>query len=199
MLAGFDLGDVEHVVDQAEQMLAGVLDVPGVFERLVGRGLGFFQAVGDDLREADDGAERRAQFVTHMRQAFGARDIGGVGLVQDRGGQLDRLRQRSPGRGDARGALAVGGQPGEAFPVTLAAGKVNGRGAASPRRAPVFRVPEEGDPRAPPAALGRGIRFLTQVPSVIPLHDASLDRPTDPEVGQTLIGGFDLTYIAKPI
>ena len=62
-LAGFDLGEIEHLVDEAEQVLAGAVHA---LERLGG----FFRAearrVGDHhLGQADDGVERRAQLVAH--------------------------------------------------------------------------------------------------------------------------------------
>ena len=60
---GLDLGEVEHVVDEAQQVLAARLDVG---ERLlqVGRHLAVDLAE-DHLVEAEDGVQRRAQLVAH--------------------------------------------------------------------------------------------------------------------------------------
>src|SRR5262245_18412279 len=62
-LAGFDLGEVEHLVDKTEEMGAGAMHP---LERL----LSFFRAetrcIGDHhLGQADDRIERRAPFMAH--------------------------------------------------------------------------------------------------------------------------------------
>ncbi len=63
-LAGLDLGQVEHVVDQAEQVLAVALDPLEHVAHLLGRFA--VDAVADQLGVAEDGVERRAQLVAHI-------------------------------------------------------------------------------------------------------------------------------------
>jgi hypothetical protein len=67
--AGLDLGEVEDVVDQPEQVLAGRVDPLEVRQgRLVASVLGLFL---EHLRVADDRVERRPQFMAHVRQEGG--------------------------------------------------------------------------------------------------------------------------------
>ncbi|MOA39809.1 hypothetical protein D3C78_1616170 [compost metagenome] len=64
-LAGLDLGHVEDVVDQAEQVLARLVDVGGV--TLVATvAQGAEHLAGHDLGEAVDGVQRGAQLVAHI-------------------------------------------------------------------------------------------------------------------------------------
>ena len=63
-LAGLDLGEIEHVVDQAEQVLAVALHALQHALRLV-RQIAV-EAVGHHLGVAEDGVERRAQLVAHV-------------------------------------------------------------------------------------------------------------------------------------
>ena len=63
-LAGLDLGEVEHVVDQAEQVAAVALDALEHGLRLLRRLA--VDAVEDQLGVAEDGVERRAQLVAHV-------------------------------------------------------------------------------------------------------------------------------------
>jgi hypothetical protein len=70
-LAGLDLGKVEDVVDDAEQVLGGAMDLLDVVALLGGgRDLGLQR----EVRHADDGVHRRADFVAHVGQevALGA-------------------------------------------------------------------------------------------------------------------------------
>ena len=65
--AGFDLRDVQQRVDDAEQMLAAVMDDA----RVVAPALlveGPRQVAGQHVGEADDGVQRRAQLVADHRQ-----------------------------------------------------------------------------------------------------------------------------------
>ena len=71
--AGFDLGDVQHGVDQVEQVLGADQDLVQVLGLLLGQHAFGFAA--DDAGEADDGVERRAQLVAHVGQE------GALGLV----------------------------------------------------------------------------------------------------------------------
>ena len=93
---GLDLGHVEDVVDQLQQIVAALVDVLGVLAvfRAADRAEG---ALAHDLGEAENGVERRAQLVGHVGQEgglgaggrLGALLLGGVVLVHL--GQLDRL------------------------------------------------------------------------------------------------------------
>ena len=83
--AGLDLGDVEQIVDQRQQMRAGGMNVAGIF--LVARRADRAEAfLGDDLGEAQNGVQRRAQLVAHIGEEGG---LGGVG-----GFRLEALAQR---------------------------------------------------------------------------------------------------------
>jgi hypothetical protein len=119
-VARFDLGDVEDVVDQVEQLSAAVADraeefLPLAFVTVVG-------AADQELGEAEDAVERRADFVAHVGEefAFGAVSLFGVSLgdfafeVGDRefvdaaggvaadpaGGEGDEQRGRDGDRGE---------------------------------------------------------------------------------------------------
>ncbi len=62
--ARLDLREVKHVVDEAEEMLAGAVDA---LERLGEAGeLRAFGLLAQHLGQADDGVERRAQLVAHI-------------------------------------------------------------------------------------------------------------------------------------
>ncbi len=65
-LAGLDLGQVEHVVDQRQQMVAGREDVVQVLLLL---GVDVAEhPLPQHLREADDRVQRRPQLVRHVRK-----------------------------------------------------------------------------------------------------------------------------------
>ncbi len=60
-VAGLDLGHVQHIVDQIEQMLAAAIDDIQTFELRFGqRGL-----LAQQTGETEDGVQRRAQLVAH--------------------------------------------------------------------------------------------------------------------------------------
>ncbi len=67
---GLDLREIEHVVDQPQQVGAGAVDPRHVFAHVRG-GL-----LHQQLRVAEDGVERRAQFVAHVRQEGGLCFVG---------------------------------------------------------------------------------------------------------------------------
>ena len=74
-LAGFDLREVEDVVDDAEQVLGGAADLVELFGlRPVGG------TAAQDVGEADDGIHRRANFMAHVGQE------GTLGLIGFFGG-----------------------------------------------------------------------------------------------------------------
>ena len=68
-LAGFDLGQVEDVVDQREQMLAAAEDVADELFLLVAEIPD--QAISQYFGEADDGIKGRPQLVRHVGEEFG--------------------------------------------------------------------------------------------------------------------------------
>ena len=87
--AGLDAGKVENLVDQAEQVHSGVVDVAGIL--LVGRHVVRAENLAlHDLGEAEDGIERRAQLVAHLGEKTRLRDVGGFGAAPRLVG--DRLR-----------------------------------------------------------------------------------------------------------
>jgi hypothetical protein len=62
-LAGLDLGEVEHLVDEAKQVVAGAIDALQRLQRLLGaeaRGV-----LHHHVGEPNDGVERRAQLMAH--------------------------------------------------------------------------------------------------------------------------------------
>src|SRR6185437_14943539 len=78
--AGLDARDIQHVVDQRQQMQPAAQDMAGIVAiianlRLIG---GFAR---HQLREADDRVERRAQLMTHMREKHGLEGTRLFGLV----------------------------------------------------------------------------------------------------------------------
>ena len=129
--ARLDLGQVEHVVEQGEEVAPGVEDVLHVL------GLAVVELaehpLQQHLREADDRVERRAELVRHAREE--------VGLVLARRGelaalQLELLVQPRVGQRDRRLA-----REGREHVARLVAERA--RASAAARRAP---------PRSGPAA-----------------------------------------------
>ena len=108
-LARLDLRHVEDAVDQLQQMIARLVDQPRIFQ--IARSAERAEhLVRHHFGEADDGVERRAQFVAHIGEE--AR-LGAVGLF----GEIARLDQFAlvglalgdvAGDGDDVGGLAVG-------------------------------------------------------------------------------------------
>ena len=81
-LAGLDLGEVQHVVDDRQQRLGGGDDAA----REVGRGRRQIGLVGQQAREADDAGQGRANLVAHVGQEFGLHLVSVLGA----GGGLDQ-------------------------------------------------------------------------------------------------------------
>ena len=77
-IAGLDLRNIEHAVDDREQVMPGPVDEAGIFVAAFGIERQH-RLLHQHLGEADDGVERRAQFVAHSGQepAFG-----GVGALR---------------------------------------------------------------------------------------------------------------------
>ena len=83
-LAGLDLRQVEHVVDEPEEVAAVGLDALQRLERLV-RQLAV-EPIGHHLGEAEDGVHRRAQLVAHVGEELrlvAARDLDLAALLLD--------------------------------------------------------------------------------------------------------------------
>ena len=85
-LAGFDLGQIEDLVDQVQQVAAGGVDGLGELD-LLGRQVAVL-VVGQQLRQDQQAVERRAQLVRHVRQELGLvlgdeREL--LGLLFERG------------------------------------------------------------------------------------------------------------------
>ncbi len=102
-LAGLQLGEVQHVVDDRQQGLGGIEDPP----RVAARFLGQLVALAQEAREPDDRGERRPELVAHVgeKRRLGRRgrlgldprlvQLGleglGLGDVADHVDELDRL------------------------------------------------------------------------------------------------------------
>lgn len=78
-IAGLDLGKVEDLVDQFEKMAAGRVDVAGIFGDLFRRQR--VTVAGKQIGKADDGIQRRAQFVAHVREERALGPVCGLGLL----------------------------------------------------------------------------------------------------------------------
>ena len=75
-LAGFDLGQIENVVDDRQQMLGGggdLVQLVGLFGRRSG--------AAHEVGETDDGVHRRADFVAHVGQERALGQIGDLGAL----------------------------------------------------------------------------------------------------------------------
>ena len=109
-LAGLDLGQVEHVVEQGEQVPPGVADVPEVV--LLALVEVAEHPLEQDLREADHRVERSAQLVRHAREELRL-VLAGDGQLQTLAGQL----LVEPGVGQGDGGLAGEGREQVAYLV----------------------------------------------------------------------------------
>ncbi len=67
--AGLDLGQIEHIVDQRQQVVACRMDRLRVFD-LLGRQVAR-RVVAEQLREDQQAVQRRAQFMRHVREELG--------------------------------------------------------------------------------------------------------------------------------
>ena len=61
---GLDTRMIEHLVDQRQQVFAGTVDVLSVF-LVAGHRMAPHELILEDLGKAENGVERRAQFVAH--------------------------------------------------------------------------------------------------------------------------------------
>ena len=110
-LARLDLGQIQHVVDQPQQMLAGnmnLFQIRDQFNVAIVHGL-----LGQQLAVTNDRVQRRAQLVAHIGQKHALGVIGGIrrfpGLFQLRTFALKRqlLRQQQLAACDKAPALDV--------------------------------------------------------------------------------------------
>ena len=110
--AGFDLGQIENVIDELEEMASAGEDVVAVFELAGVQVAKSF--VGEDFRETHDGIKGRAQLVAHVRQELALGAIGGFGgffgVLEDGFGQapLGHVQKDAVGAQDT--AARLGGQ-----------------------------------------------------------------------------------------
>ena len=81
-LAGFDLAQVEHVVDHVQQMVGGLADLAQAIGHRAAAGVTLHQ-----VREADDGVHRRADLMADVGQEGALGTVGRLGAVT-RGHQL---------------------------------------------------------------------------------------------------------------
>ena len=77
--SGLDARHVEDVVDDREEIFAAAADVGAIFLVLVGAERAEDAAL-HHFGKADDGVERRAQFVAHIGEEFGLGAVGALGL-----------------------------------------------------------------------------------------------------------------------
>ena len=78
-LAGLDQRQIEHLVDQAQQVACAAQDLADMFALLLGERV---LRVGDQqLPETEDRVHRRAQLVRHAREELRLRPVGTLGLV----------------------------------------------------------------------------------------------------------------------
>ena len=82
-LAGLDFGNIQHIVDQGQQMAGAVLNHGHLLVLLLVQRPG--QPLEHDAGKADDGVERRAQFMGHGGQKGGFDPVGRLGLFHGRG------------------------------------------------------------------------------------------------------------------
>src|SRR3546814_12183191 len=80
-LAGLDLGEVQDVIDDLQQMPAALVNIAGIAVVAVAAELAV-QLVQHDLGKTDDGVERRAQLVPHVGEELGLGAVGGLRLVR---------------------------------------------------------------------------------------------------------------------
>ena len=77
-LSGFQLGEVEHIVDQFEQKFAADMDIVRVFE--IAPDADGAEHLGlDHFGETEDGIQRRAKLVAHIGQELGFGPVGEFG------------------------------------------------------------------------------------------------------------------------
>src|SRR3546814_6015951 len=92
-LAGFHLGEIKQIVDDAQQVGAGVMNdgrvvlVPAIAQ-------GPEMLVAQQLREAEDSVQGRAELMAHLCEEGGLGPAGRLGLLEAPGQLLDRKSTR---------------------------------------------------------------------------------------------------------
>ena len=105
-------------IDHRQQMAAAAQDVAGIIEIALIAQLAE-QLAGDDFGKADDGVQRRAQFMAHIGQEAGLGGIGGFGFALGAAqGFLAFLDDGEVGQEDDRAAFG-GGAAGHAQPAAI--------------------------------------------------------------------------------
>jgi hypothetical protein len=143
---GLDPAQVDQVVHQRQQMLPGPLDLAGV----VAGGLRHMGIRAQQLREAQDRVQRRAQFVAHAGQEGALGPVRPLGLLlgeQQRGFGPRPVGDVDPEHID-RGTGGVGAGPDdmghlEINRATLARGRIAAyadRGLATPRTCHLLQI-----------------------------------------------------------
>ena len=129
-LAGLDLRQIEDVVDQRQQVTAALSDEFHIFA-ILGRLERTECAVEDQLREAVDGVQRRAQLVRHVGEELRLAEVGHVGGAARRLQLLGQQHQfAGPGFEIELGvlqlglALLLGGDVGADGDIAAAAGRM---------------------------------------------------------------------------
>ncbi len=87
-LASFKPGDVEDIVDDAEQLATGGVDILAIAADLLA--VLEHRAFVDQVRESDDRIQRRAQFMAHLGQELTFRLVGLFGAHQRLPGGIRR-------------------------------------------------------------------------------------------------------------
>ena len=75
--SSLDARKIENFVDGVEKMHAGIMDVAGVF-LVHGRAVRAEKLALHHLGKAEDGIERRPQFMAHLRQKVRFGDVGAL-------------------------------------------------------------------------------------------------------------------------
>ncbi len=140
-LAGLQLGEIQDVVDDRQQRLAGRQDAVQVASTNLVQTRAFRQQVG----EAQDRGQRRADFVAHIGQELALRGRGGLGLLAG----LSQIRFQQLAWGDVADDIvqaveaasdAVPGEGGLAFQPERAAVLVRRAKLHGPGRDGAFGV-----------------------------------------------------------
>jgi len=101
--ARLDPGDVEHLVDEVQEVAAALQDVVDGLGLLLGEVLAL-----EELPEADDRIERRPELVAHAGQELALRPVGGLGRVA---GAAQGLLGLTPGGDVGQVGEDAGGRP----------------------------------------------------------------------------------------
>ena len=178
---GLDLGEVEDVVDDAQQRVAARADDLGELALLGGQ-LGVEQQAG----HADDGVHRRADLVAHRREEGALRLCRRLGLLARAFELAEVARLVDRGRGERREGIGCPGRLG-----AVGVGLEQSRVSIPVRRSPTSRgtaiqvriIPSTMGPRTPRSAgrVGDDHRLvpLDQLPGRVLRTAALVAVPSD--------------------